>query len=54
MLEKSGTIVLTQQDLDEFHLGRVTDRVESNWGLTYNQLMEIVTTNSYVLQSAVN
>lgn len=52
MLEKSGTITLTTEDLNELHAGKVSERVQSTWGLTLQQLQEIVAMKSYVLHSA--
>jgi hypothetical protein len=48
MLEKSGTIVLTDGDLHEFSLGRVSDRVKSNWGLSLQELKDVLDSKNYV------
>jgi len=47
-LEKSSTILLTQQDLDELSLGRVSERVRDTWHLTLEQLRKLVENNDYV------
>ena len=47
MLEKSGTIVLTDEDLKELKDGKVSKRVEDNWGLSVEQLKEVVKNNEY-------
>ena len=49
MLEKSGSIVLTKEDLDDLRLGLVSERVKSSWGLTLEQLQEIVRNNDYTI-----
>jgi len=49
MLEKSGSIVLTQNDLDKYRREEVSDRVKQTWGLTLVQLQEVIETNNYVL-----
>lgn len=49
MLEKSGSIVLTKEDLDDLRLGLVSERVKSSWGLTLEQLQEIVSNNNYTI-----
>lgn len=48
MLEKSGTIVLTVDDINELNNGKVSERVSSTWNLTLQQLKEIVANNDYV------
>lgn len=47
MLEKSGTITLTDEDLDEFYKGKVSEKIRSTWGLTFLELKEIVVANNY-------
>jgi hypothetical protein len=49
MLEKSGTIVLTNEDLQDLRLGLVSERVKSTWDLTLQQLQEIVEQNNYTI-----
>lgn len=49
MLEKSGSIVLTKEDLDDLRLNLVSERVKSSWGLTLEQLQEIVRNNDYTI-----
>jgi hypothetical protein len=46
-MEKSGTVLLTQHDLDEFHQGRVTDRVKDTWNFTLEQLKKVVENNDF-------
>ncbi len=48
MLEKSGTITLTDGDLKDLQNLKVSDRVKSNWNLSLAELQKIVATNSYV------
>lgn len=52
MLEKSGTITLTLEDLNELEKGKVSERIRSNWNLSLAELKEIVATNSYVPANA--
>ena len=47
MLEKNSTIALTEDDLKEYNLGNVSERVSSLWNLTYPELTEIISNNSY-------
>jgi hypothetical protein len=47
MLEKSSTVVLTEQDINDYKLGLVTDRVKQTWGFTLEQLKEIVDKKDY-------
>lgn len=47
MLEKSGTIILTDEDLKELKEDKVTKRVKDNWGLNLEQLKEVVENNEY-------
>ncbi len=48
MLEKSGTITLTDEDIYELQNLKVSERVRSNWNLSLEELQEIVASNSYV------
>lgn len=47
MLEKNGTITLTDEDLKEYNSGNVSQRIYDNWGLTLSELREIVENGSY-------
>lgn len=49
MLEKSSTVVLTEQDLADYRLGIVSERVKQTWGFTLDQLREVVENNNYVV-----
>lgn len=51
MLEKSGTIQLTQEDLAEAKKGVVTQRVKDTWNLDAVQLQEIITNNAFTTTS---
>jgi len=46
-MEKSGRIILTREDLAEFKKGRVSQRIRETWGLTLDQLSEIIASNEY-------
>lgn len=47
MLEKSGTILLTKEDLEEYKQGCVSDRLQEAWGMTLAELQFIVENNNY-------
>lgn len=49
MLEKNSTIVLTKNDLDEYHAGVVSVRIQELWGLSYQALADVVEKGDYVL-----
>jgi hypothetical protein len=46
-LEKSGTIQLTEEDVLLAKQGVVSDRVKETWGLTLQELQEVVNNNDY-------
>lgn len=46
-LEKSGTIQLTKDDINLAKSGIVSERVKQTWGLTLQQLQEVVNNNDY-------
>jgi hypothetical protein len=48
-LEKSGTIQLSEDDVELAKQGIVSDRVKQSWGLTLEQLQEVVNNNDYNL-----
>lgn len=48
MLEKNGELKLTDEDLSLVKEGSVSKRVSQTWGLTLEQLQEVVATNDYV------
>lgn len=47
MLEKSGTILLTDNDIAEYRAGNVSDRITQTWGLSFEQLQDVITKNNY-------
>ena len=49
MLEKSGTIRLSRDDIEKAKRETVSERVKSTWGLTLPQLQEVIESHSYVL-----
>jgi hypothetical protein len=53
MLEKNGSIKLTEEDLLLVKQGSVPDRVASTWDVTSEQLQEVVKTNDYVLIDSI-
>jgi hypothetical protein len=46
-LEKSGSILLTEEDILLAHQGIVSDRVKQTWGLTLVELQQVVNNNDY-------
>jgi hypothetical protein len=47
MLEKNGSIVLTQDDINQYNAGIVSERVKQTWGLTFEQLQEIIESKQF-------
>jgi hypothetical protein len=47
MLEKSGSLLLTKEDLEDFSLGKVSKRVSDTWGLSFEELKEYIDNNNY-------
>ncbi|MNK09942.1 hypothetical protein D3C87_279510 [compost metagenome] len=48
MLEKQGKVVLTDQDLQEYNKGSVSDRVKRTWDLSLDELREVVESRQYI------
>lgn len=46
-MDKDGTILLTDEDLDEFRKGTVSGRVKETWNLSYEDLKTIIENNNY-------
>jgi hypothetical protein len=51
MLEKNGTIVLTQEDLEAYNQGLVSDRLKQLWQLSFEELQTIVNNANYVKEA---
>lgn len=47
MMEKSSQLVLTAQDLSDYREGRVSQRIQDTWGLTYGELSAIIDAHEY-------
>ena len=47
LVKDSGTILLTQADLDELRSGAVSQRVKELWGLSLEELTKTVQENNY-------
>jgi hypothetical protein len=47
MLEKSGAVVLTDEDVKKSEEGVVTKRVQETWGLNIEELQEVVKSKDY-------
>lgn len=50
MMEKSSQILLTALDLAEYREGRVSQRIQSIWGLTYGELSAIIDAHQYTTE----
>ena len=46
-VKDSGTVLLTKEDLAEYALGKVSNRVKELWGFTYEELKEVYKNNNY-------
>lgn len=46
-MEKNGSILLTEADLDEFRKGNVSNRVRETWDLSYEDLKQYIENNNY-------
>lgn len=42
MLEKNGSIVLTEEDKKEYNEGKVSKRIKDTWGLSFTELKAVV------------
>lgn len=51
MLEKNGSITLTDRDLQCYYDGYVSERVSREWGLSLDELHEVIKANNYTLSS---
>ena len=50
MMEKSSQLLLTAQDLAEYREGRVSQRIQDTWGLTYGELSAIIDAYEYTTE----
>lgn len=48
MLEKQGKVVLTDEDLEAYNRGSVSDRIKRTWDLSLDELREVVDSQSYI------
>lgn len=48
MLEKLGHVVLTDEDLEQYNKGSVSDRIMRTWGLSLDELRQVVETKQYI------
>lgn len=49
MLEKTGKLLLTQDDIDKANNDEVSIRIKQNWGLSLEELLDIIRTYQYEL-----
>jgi hypothetical protein len=49
MLEKQGKVVLTDEDLNLYNKGQVSERIKETWGLSFSDLEEVVASHSYTI-----
>lgn len=50
MLEKTGQLKLTEEDLVKAKSGEVSERVKQTWGLTLKELQEAINSKDYTKQ----
>lgn len=48
MLEKQGKVVLTDEDLEEYNKGSVSDRIKRTWDLSLDDLKDVIETQQYI------
>jgi hypothetical protein len=46
-MEKNGSILLTEEDLNLFSKGQVSERIKTLWNLSFNELEEVINNNYY-------
>jgi len=51
MLEKTGTIRLTSEDLIQAEKGIVSQRVKDTWNLSHEQLQEVIQNKAFTTTS---
>lgn len=49
MMEKSGSPMITKSDIDLFHQGIVSERLQE-WGFTLAELKEVIESNFFTSQ----
>lgn len=49
MLEKQGHVVLTDEDMDQYNRGQVSNRVKETWGLSLADLKEVISSKQYTI-----
>jgi hypothetical protein len=54
MLEKSSCLVLTDDDISQYHAGIVSDRLQQTWGLSFEQLQEIIESKQFTKVKVIN
>lgn len=47
MIEKSGSIVLTPDDIEQYNAGIVSERIRQTWGLSLDDLKAIIESNQF-------
>lgn len=50
-MEKSGKVTMTEEELVDLQKGKVSERLEKAWDLSYNELCEVVKNKLYILVS---
>ena len=51
MMEKSGQLVLTDDDLKQYKEGKVSERIVTLWQLKYDELRQIINDGNYTLMN---
>ena len=47
MIEKSGSIILTEDDLRQYNVGVVSDRIRNTWGLSLADLKDVIESKQF-------
>lgn len=48
VMEKTGKVALTSYDLEQLSQGKVSQRLEDLWGLTLDELKQVVESHNFV------
>lgn len=49
MLEKCGNILLTEEDMDMYNAGIVSDRIQNLWGFSLDDLRNAIENKQFVM-----
>lgn len=54
MLEKTGMVTLTEEELIQIKMGTLPERLNREWSLTLEELKTIIQTNRYQVSGVEN